>query len=148
MEEQEPAEILEQEMIEEQKEDEYDEDAEIQEEYDELNPGAIPQPEEQRNVLTFLKDILEGDDRFKTANLTWEELGKPNFSTRFWLNLANACDKLFDMQLVAEYCKLKARITTDTSLSREGFIAQLAVTQRKLKEKKGISELAKFIGKR
>lgn len=138
-------EIIQEEIEEEEREQQYEEDAEAAEDFSDIDPGAVPQPEEQKSVLTFLEGILDGDDRFKTAYLTWEELGKPTFSTRFWINLSNTCDRLFSMPIVASYCLLKARVTTDTSLSREGFIASLAVTQRKIKEKKGMQELAKFM---
>lgn len=142
------------ELVEEELRDEIEEEAEedamednmdIQRELQEIEPGLGPEPEEQHNTLQFLKDILVSPDRFKTAYLTWEELGKPTFSTRFWLNLANTCDKLFDMPLVAEYCKKKAMITTDTSLSREGFMVQTSVTQRKVKDSKRSSDLTKLL---
>ncbi len=134
------------EIDEEIKEEATDADVDIQEELNDLEPGAIPQQEETHNTLKFLKeDVLGADDRFKTANLTWEELGRPTFSTRFWLNLANTCQYLFDFGVVSEYCKHKARITTDTSLSRDGFIISTSVTQRRLKEKKSQSELADFL---
>lgn len=125
------------------REDSIEEDMETQKEEGELDSGVIPQ--EQRNILKFLKEILEADDRFKTANLTWEELGKPTFSTRFWLNLANTCEKLFKFEVVALYCRRKAMVTTDTSLSRDGFMIGTSVTQKRVKEKKSSSDLAKFL---
>lgn len=137
---------IQEELDEELKEEQLDDDIDLQKEIDDLEPGAIPQQEETHNTLKFLKeDVLGSKDRFKTANLTWEELGKPSFSTRFWLNLSNTCDLLFQLSVVAEYCRHKARITTDTSLSRDGFIIATSVTQRKLKEKKTNSELAQFL---
>jgi len=134
------------ELEEDSKEDSVEDDIDIQTELQDLEPGAVPHPEESHNLLKFLKeDVLESPDRFKTAYLTWEELGKPTFSTRFWLNLSNTCDNLFGFGVVGEYCRHKAGITSDTSLSRDGFIIGTTVTQRKLKEKKSSSELAKFL---
>jgi len=132
-------------LQEDQVEDDMDDQNDIQEDLQDLQPGAIPHQEEHHSTLKFLQDILDSPDRYKTANLTWEELGRPTFSTRFWLNLSNTCDKLFDLPLVAAYCRMKAGITSDTSLSREGFMISTSVTQRKLKEKKNSSELAKFL---
>lgn len=134
------------EIEEELREDSVEDDIDIQNDLQDLEPGVIPHQEENHSLLKFLKeDVLDSPDRFKTANLTWEELGKPTFSTRFWLNLSNTCDKLFGFEAVANYCKLKAAITSDTSLSRDGFIISTTVTQRKLKEKKSSSELAAFL---
>lgn len=128
------------------KEDAIEEDIDIQTDLQDLEPGVIPHQEENHNLLKFLKeDVLNSPNRFMTAYLTWEELGKPTFSTRFWLNLSNTCDNLFGFSIVGEYCRTKARVTTDTSLSRDGFIIGTTVTQRKLKEKKSSSELAKYL---
>lgn len=137
---------IEEEIDDDLREENLDEDTELQQELQDIEPGAIPQPEDNNNLLKFLKEeVLGSPDRFKTGFLTWEELGKPTFSTRFWLNLSNTCANLFEFHQVAEYCKSKAAITSDTSLSRDGFIISTTVTQRKLKEKRSSSELASFL---
>lgn len=136
---------FEDELEEENKEENLEEDVELQQELQELDSGPHPESEDAPNVLNFLNKVLESPDRFKTAYLTWEELGKPTFSTRFWLNLSNTCEDLFGMKRVAAYCNMKARITTDTSLSREGFMITTSVTQKKIKERKSSSELAKYL---
>jgi len=126
------------EIEEEQKEDALEEEMEAQQNAAEnLDSSEAPPQQDEQSVLKFLKEVLTSEDRFKTANLTGEELGKPNFSTRFWLNLSHTCEQLFGFDKVGEYCRMKARITTDTSLSREGFMVNTAVTQRKVREKKG-----------
>ncbi len=132
------------EIEEEVKEDQLEEDLELQKEIDELDSSVMPDKEEQHNVINFLNDVLKSPDRFKTGYLTWEELGKPTFSTRYWMNLANACDKLYGFEMIKEYCLMKARITSDTSLSREGFIISTAVTSKKVKEKK-TGDLPQFL---
>lgn len=128
---------MEEEESEDQKEEMMEDDMDVQNELAQLEETQYPTPERQESTLKFLKDILGADDRFKTANLTWEELGKPTFSTRFWLNLSNTCQQLFEMPDVSDYCKLKARVTTDTSLSRDGFMVSTSVTQKRVKERKG-----------
>lgn len=129
----------------EMKEEAIEEDIDAQQEIIEDNQDPGQMPEEQQSVLDFLEKILTSPDRFMTGYLTWEELGKPTFSTRFWLNLSNTCENLFNMKIVGEYCRMKARVTSDTSLSREGFMVNTSVTQKKVKEKKSSSDLAKFL---
>lgn len=108
--------------------------------------GPYPEAEEKKDVLRHIQDtVLKGTHKFKTANLVWEELGRPNFSVRFWINLANASKQLFDMNLVSEYCLAKAAVTSETSLSRDGYINDLTVTSRKVKERKESGELKKFL---
>lgn len=139
------AEEAEEEAREDAMEDDMDAQNDLQREIAEIEASNAMPNEENQNVLGFLRDVLESPDRFKTANLTWEELGKPTFSTRFWLNLSNTCTRLFKMPLVSEYCLEKAKITTDTSLSREGFMVQTSVTQKKVKERRSSSDLAAFL---
>ena len=149
----EQVEELEEEIAEDEAEDEVSENMEtqkdLQEELEDVPDGSIPEQEESHNTIKFLKDILSSEDRFKTANLTWDELGKPTFSTRFWINLANTCDQLFGYMMVKKYCLMKARITSDTSLSREGFIIQTAVTSKRIREKRGGFDPSKLqVGKK
>jgi len=134
------------EIDEDQREAAIEDDMETQDDLHDLEGSVVPVAQEDHNLLKFLKDdVLESKDRYKTGYLTWEELGKPTFSTRFWLNLSNTCEVLFGFDTVARYCRSKAAITSDTSLSRDGFIITTAVTQRKLKEKKSSSELAAYL---
>lgn len=138
--------IAEEELREEAMDDDIEEQTDIQKEIMEIEQaGNYGEEADNNSSLKFLRDVLTSPDRLKTAYLTWEELGKPTFSTRFWLNLSNTCEELFKMKLVADYCKKKAMITTDTSLSREGFIIQTSVTQKKVKERKSSSDLAAFL---
>jgi len=138
-------EAIESDIQEEMREDALDDDLDMQGDLVEDTGEGGQMVEEQPNVLNFLENILKSDNRFMTANLTWEELGRPTFSARFWLNLRNTSEKLFNMPLVAKYCEMKARVTSDTSLSREGFMVSTSVTQKKVREKKNSSDLAKFL---
>lgn len=114
-----------------------------------LSHGPYPEPEEKKDLLNHIqKQILNGQHPFKTANLVWEELGKPNFSVRFWLNLATSSEEIFAMSLVSNYCIKKALITAETSLSREGYINDLTVTNRRVKERQESGELKKFLENR
>ena len=118
------------------REDQMEDDMEVQREIADIEETDVPTPEQQQSVLSFLREILDSKERLNTANLTPEELGKPAFSTRYWINLASTIDKVYGLDLVKEYCLRKAHITSDTSLSKDGFILQLPTTQKKIKERK------------
>lgn len=138
-------EAIEADIEEEMREDSLDDDMDTQGDLGEDSGEGGHMQEDTPNVLNFLENILKSDNRFMTANLTLEELGRPTFSARFWLNLRNTSKELFNMPLVAAYCEMKARVTSDTSLSREGFMVSTSVTQKKVREKKNSSDLAKFL---
>lgn len=139
---------LEEDMDEDMREDGMEDDADLQEELSDISPGAVPIPEEQENAFTFLKKILDADDRLKTAYLTWQELGKPTFPVRYWISLANTCQQLYELDKVASYCLIKAHVTSDTSLSRDGFIINTSVTQKRVKERKSSSGLKELLASR
>lgn len=136
---------IDEDIAEEMREDSMEDDMDMQREMDDPTGEGGQMVSENQGVLEFLEKILLGDNRFLTGNLTYEELGRPTFSTRFWLNLSNTCETLLGMPFVAKYCEKKARITTDTSLSRDGFMINTSVTQKKIREKKSSSDLAKFL---
>ena len=112
---------------------------EVQKELQEIEDaeaGVAPTPEDNPTVLKFLNEVLDADDRLKTAFLNNQELGLPTFPVRFWLNLHRYFQVVHKYPIIADYCKNKALITTDTSLSRDGFITSLSVTQKRVRERK------------
>lgn len=129
----------------------YEADKDLREDVAEAPPGysdmyGAPSEQEQHNLHSFLTGVLKADDRIKTSFLTVPELGKPVFSVRFWLNIASY-SKLKGFDLVHNYAIQKAKNTTDTGLSREGFIINTSVTQKKVRarhryrtEKEGMPE--------
>lgn len=93
--------------------------------------SAIPTPDEKHNVHTFLHKVSISEDTTKTGNITAEELGVTKFSLRSYKELALVSDDLCNDDLWGSYFKKKAEILTATSLSRGGFLTQLAVIQRR-----------------
>lgn len=90
-------------------------------------------PEEvtPENVHTFLKRaIFDTPETFKVANLKQAELGQPQIPVRTWLNIALSF-KMRDSSPLEIYCRDKANIITNTSLSRDATSLKLAVTQKK-----------------
>lgn len=107
-------------------------------EIEEAEAGSPPVPEDNPTVLKFLNEVLDSDDRLKTAYLNNQELGLPTFPVRFWLNLHKYFEVVHKYPIMADYCRNKALITTDTSLSRDGFITSLSVTQKRIRERKSV----------
>lgn len=141
------AELLEEEMSEDIQADQAEDDQDLQQELEDIQDGYAPTPEEQNTKLTFLKDILENPDRLKTAFLRDQELGLPTFPVRFWLTVANTICDLYGYDLIKAYCYQKAFVTSDTSLSRDGFIVQTAVTEKKVRERRSNVDFGKLGGK-
>ena len=97
---------------------------------DEQGYGS-PDESTAENVHTFLKRaIFDVPETFKVSNLKQQELGQPQLPVRLWLNLGLSFSARGEEEL-SSYCKLKAGIISDTSLSRDGFALRTAVTTKK-----------------
>jgi len=91
---------------------------------------GYPEPEEKINILNFLKDIVSRKENVKTANLTNAELGDARLPVRTNIELASYC-KFMGMDAFADVFTEDAQTLLGSSLSRGGFLALLAVTQKK-----------------
>lgn len=94
-----------------------------------------PTPEEKQNIFTYFKKVIEEKHNVKTANLLNEELGLVKLPARTNLGISQYC-KSMGMKGFSEYFKEEAQILLGTSLSREGFLDKLAVTQKRESEVK------------
>jgi len=97
-----------------------------------------PSQEDKVNVHTFLNNVVREEDidkLVKIANLRddkeMNELGKPIWHVRGSLGMALVADKIMDNQYFKEYFEADAAITSNTSLSREGFLIKQATTSTK-----------------
>jgi len=90
-----------------------------------------PTPEEKHNQHVFLSKVASSEDTTKTGFLKDEELGFTRFSERSYKEMALASRKLQLNDTWADYFDKKAEILTSTSLSRNGFLTNLAVIQRR-----------------
>ena len=136
------------EMIEEQladideeaQEERMETDQELREELsdDDIDAYGYPKQAENLDNIKFLKDVSKSDDTIRTSLLTKGELGVPLFSVRFYLKLEQMTRLRGEEKygIIADYMRHKAFLTTDTGLSREGFLMGLAVTKRKETTKK------------
>jgi|TARA_Y100000310_G_scaffold342241_1_gene444503 hypothetical protein len=108
---------------------------EIEEELDGLDQGyGSPEPPLKDNVYKFFREILEKEDSTRIGNLKTTELGQLPLGVRSYLEIGGFCDKV-GLEKVAAYLKEKAMIVTSTSMSKDGFLAQLFVTQIKKEQK-------------
>ena len=97
-----------------------------------------PTQEDKHNVHTFLTNVVkeEGvEHSSKIGNLRddkdMNELGVPVWNVRGCLEMAKISDKIIGNNFFKEYFEGSAINTLGTSLSREGFLIKMAVTQTK-----------------
>jgi hypothetical protein len=90
----------------------------------ELNEG-------KQNLHKFFTKIIQSNDTTKTGNLTIEELGMPNLPARTNKELALFCEDVFPHSKWKEFFEKKSEILTSTSLSKDGLLVKLSVTQKK-----------------
>lgn len=108
-----------------------DEDKEVLEQ---LGYG-YPKQEEKVNVYSYFKKVLAMKDNLKTANLKEEELGTVVTPVRTNEQIALYCESM-GMKGFADYFKKESQILLASSLSRDGFLDKLAVTQKREMETK------------
>ena len=100
--------------------------------------GLYPKPEEKPHIIGFFKKVIAMRDNTKTANLTKDELGFVRVPVRTNLELSHYCRSM-SMYGLSNYFSGSSQITNASSLSREGFLDRMVVTQKKE------SELKKFV---
>lgn len=100
-----------------------------------LGYGNYPQEEEKQNMFAFFKRVLSTKDNTKTGNLTNEEIGEVRLPVRTNKQIALYC-KVMGMKGFANYFESESQILLGSSLSRDGFLDKLAVTQKKEMETK------------
>jgi len=120
---------------------------EEQEALEEISYG-YPKEEEKQNIYNFFKSVILNKDNTKTANLLNEELGIVKIPVRTNQEIALYCDvmgmgSINEMKGFAGYFMKEAQILLGTSLSREGFLDKLAVTQKREVESKTRKSLTK-----
>lgn len=93
--------------------------------------GSTPQPDEKQNAFTFLNNIAIAKDTTKVGFLREEELGMPILPVRSDKSLALWSGQVMENPFFEDFFKRESEDTTSTSLSREGFLAKLAVLQKR-----------------
>jgi len=126
-------------------EDDYEDDQELKDEIEE--EGYVPTQEANLSPIAFLERNLAKEDKISVSNLLPEELGKPTLPIRFWRQYASVFDgtTLYNMPLVYLHLLKKAKINEATSLSREAKALELAITNKRVRERKSGKAVSDFI---
>ncbi len=126
-------------------EDRIEEDDLTREELEE--EGFTPQQERDMGTVAFLERNINRENKISVANLTQEELGKPTLPVRFWRQYAALFDgtTLYNMPLVYKHLIKKAQINEATSLSRDAKALELAITNKRVRERKSGQAVTDFV---
>ena len=89
-----------------------------------------PTPKDKADVISYFKKVIAMNDNSKTANLDIIELGIAKLPVRTVQDLSLYAEKM-DMKGFSNYFKAEGQITLATSLSKDGFLDVLAVTQKR-----------------
>jgi hypothetical protein len=86
------------------------------------------------SIYTFFRHILGLADSSKVANLNKRELGMLDLSVRNCEYIAAVSDVLHN-RAVHDFFMAKAEITLATSMSRNGWLPELVVSQKKFSQR-------------
>jgi hypothetical protein len=95
-----------------------------------LGYGSIV-PESKQNVHTFLHNVATAEDTTKLGNLKEEEIGSLSNPIRSYKHLALFARGIMKKEELANFFNSNSEIVTSTSLSREGFLVDRAVVQKR-----------------
>lgn len=87
--------------------------------------------QEKSNTHTFFTRVIQNDETIKTGNVSDEELGNPQLTVRGAKELELFSKDIYLDESWADYFNKMAEIATSTSLSKEGFLLKLSVTNKK-----------------
>lgn len=87
--------------------------------------------QEKSNTHTFFTRVIQNDSTTKTGNVTAEELGSGQITIRGLKELELFSKDIYKDDGWADYFGKMAEIQTSSSLSKEGFLLKLSVTNKK-----------------
>lgn len=102
-------------------------------------------PDPKQNVHTFLFNVATADDTTKLGYLKEEEIGMMPNPIRSYKHLKQFAQDIMKKPQLAAFFEANSEIVTSTSLSRQGFLVDRAVVQKRelkdttktMKENKG-----------
>ena len=97
-------------------------------------------PEEKHTLHTFLNKVATSSDTTKTGFLKDEELGISEFPVRSYKSFALWSNSVIKNEYLTDFFDKESEIVTATSLSRQGFLDKLAVTQKRESSLRDMSE--------
>jgi len=120
------------EAMDEMEEDEMEDQAEKQQDmYDDISPS----PEKKDDLYSLFWKVVKTANSSKVGNLGKEELGQLNMSVRD-LQKIYLLGITLGHQQFAEFFLSQSEITLSTSASKDGWLPELFVSQRKFTTKK------------
>lgn len=87
--------------------------------------------ESKANLHTFFTNVIKAKDTIKTGNLTQDELGMPSIPVRTYKELAVFSNDIANQSYWSEYFNKISEVNTSSSLSKEGFLMKLSVTNKR-----------------
>jgi len=89
-------------------------------------------PDGKQNVHTFLFSVATAEDTTRLGYLKEEEIGTMSNPVRAFKHLSLFAKDIMKKEGLSEYFNKNSEIATSTSLSRDGFLIDKAVTQRRI----------------
>jgi hypothetical protein len=119
--------------------DDFDDNSEVRESQLEQMDSSYTYPEQhkQQGILEWFWRVakLDSPDQLvRVANLTKQEIGFANISNRDALNLA-LLGRIFHHEKFGQYFADRAKITSITSMSRDGWFMDLSISQKRVRER-------------
>lgn len=87
--------------------------------------------QEKANIHSFFTKVIQNPSTIRIGNVSEEELGTPQLSIRGLKELELFSRDVYKDETWGDYFQKMAEIQTATSLSKEGFLLRLSVTQKK-----------------
>jgi hypothetical protein len=87
--------------------------------------------QEKANIHSFFTRVIQNPSTIRIGNVKEEELGNPQLTIRGLKELELFCKEIEKDKLWESYFNKMAEIQTETSLSKDGFLLRLSVTQKK-----------------
>lgn len=91
----------------------------------------VPMPQKDQTMYAFLNAVATSDDTTKVGYVTLDELGMPKHPIRTYKKIAHFCNTVADKPGFSGYFIGKSEIVTSTSLSKDGFLVNKAVTVKR-----------------
>jgi len=105
-------------------------------ETEESSDYGSPSSPKKDSTLKFFRELIHQDESTKFGNLKDKELGLVTLTPRDLFEIAQYADAE-RLDELAQYFRDRAEMIFATSLSKDGFLAQLFVTQIKKEKKEG-----------
>ena len=119
-------------------EDDYEQMQDLQEAQTDQYETTYPTPKKEETLYNWFWKVVRLNKPFKLAkvgNLSKQELGEHIISIRDSMNLAHL-GHIFGHQSFGNYWATRAKITSASSMAKNGWFMELSISQKKVRERK------------